>query len=399
MSIYAPAPKPASILGYHRILAPTAGVKVSPLCLGAMNFGDAWKDFMGECSKEQSFAVLDTFYDAGGNFIDTANNYQNGESETWIGEWMKARGNRDQLVIATKYTSGFRNAHRATEPLQSNNVGNSLKSMHISIEHSLAKLQTNYIDLFYLHWWDFTTSIEEVMHGLNNLVTAGKVLYLGISDTPAWIVVKANSYARANGLRPFSVYQGKWNAGLRDLERDVIPMCRDQGMAIAPWAAVGQGKFKTAEARKEGEAGSARAAQLEESDVKISEKLEEIAGKKGTNLHAIALAYVMHKTPYVFPIIGQRKVEHLKANIDALSVELSEEEIDEIEGAAPFDIGFPMNLIFRNNYKSSNTAADCVLVSNSYAVRARMASCRVIPDEGGKDYRQKENLKIQIPET
>ncbi|PQE11258.1 aldo keto reductase protein [Rutstroemia sp. NJR-2017a BVV2] len=287
-------------------------------------------DFMGECSKEQSFSVLDTFYDAGGNFLDT---------------------------IATKYTTGFRNAHRATEPLQSNYVGNSLKSMRTSVEHSLAKLQTSYIDLLYVHWWDFTTSVEEVMHGLNNLITLGKVLYLGISDTPAWLVVKANSYARANGLRPFSVYQGRWNAGFRDMEREIIPMCRDQGMAIAPWAPLGQGKFKTAEARKSGEAGSARAAQLSESDIKISEKLEEIANKKGTNLHAIALAYVMHKTPYVFPIIGQRKVEHLKANMDALSVELSEEEMAEIDGAAPFDIGFPMNFLFRD-YKSTNTASD-----------------------------------------
>ncbi|KAM3073124.1 hypothetical protein ACMFMG_008843 [Clarireedia jacksonii] len=162
-----------------------------------------------------------------------------------------------------------------------------MKSMRASVEHSLTKLQTNYIDLLYLHWWDFTTSVEEVMHGLNNLITSGKVLYLGISDTPAWLVVKANSYARANGLRPFSVYQGKWNAGFRDMEREIIPMCRDQGMAIAPWAPLGQGRFKSAEARKAGGEGSARAAQMSESDIKISEKLEEIAMKKGTNLHAI----------------------------------------------------------------------------------------------------------------
>ncbi|KAM3071252.1 hypothetical protein ACMFMF_007725 [Clarireedia jacksonii] len=360
MSIFAQAPKPATLLGFHRVLAPTAGVKVSPLCLGAMNFGTTWKEFMGECSKEQSFSVLDAFYDMGGNFLDTANNYQNGQSETWIGEWMKARGNREQLVLATKYSTGFRNSHRTTEPIQSNYVGNSMKSMRASVEHSLTKLQTNYIDLLYLHWWDFTTSVEEVMHGLNNLITSGKVLYLGISDTPAWLVVKANSYARANGLRPFSVYQGKWNAGFRDMEREIIPMCRDQGMAIAPWAPLGQGRFKSAEARKAGGEGSARAAQMSESDIKISEKLEEIAMKKGTNLHAIALAYVMHKTPYVFPIIGQRKVEHLQTNIDALSVELSDAELNEIDCAAPFDIGFPMNFIFRD-YKSTNTAADVLL--------------------------------------
>ncbi|OJJ73313.1 hypothetical protein ASPBRDRAFT_173903 [Aspergillus brasiliensis CBS 101740] len=370
MSLFAPAPKPASRLGYHRVLAPSAGVKVSPLCLGAMNFGDSWKSFMGECNKEQSFALLDEFYRLGGNFIDTANNYQFEESEKWIGEWMAARGNRDQMVIATKYTTGFRTAHRDTEPLQSNFVGNSMKSMRVSVDRSLKKLQTDYIDLLYLHWWDFTSSVEEVMHGLNNLVTSGKVLYLGVSDTPAWVVVKANDYARANGLRPFSVYQGKWNAGSRDLEREVIPMCRDQGMALAPWAPLGQGKFKSAEARKSDAAGSARAADLSETDIKVSDALEKVANRKNTTLHAIALAYVMHKTPNVFPIIGQRKIEHLQANVEALGVSLSNEDLDEIDNASSFDIGFPMNFIYRDCYSSRNTAADVWLTKASALIDA-----------------------------
>ncbi|KAJ0414793.1 Aldo/keto reductase [Aspergillus carlsbadensis] len=370
MSFFAPAPKPESLLGYHRVLAPAAGIKVSPLCLGAMNFGDQWKDFMGECDKKQSFALLDEFFKLGGNFIDTANNYQQEESEQWIGEWMKERGNRDQMVIATKYTTGFRTSHRTTEPLQSNFAGNSLKSMRVSVDASLRKLQTDYIDLLYLHWWDFTTSIEEVMHGLNNLITTGKVLYLGVSDTPAWIVVKANDYARANGLRPFSVYQGKWNAAFRDLEREVIPMCRDQGMAIAPWAPLGQGKFKSRAARESEEERSGRAAELSERDIKVSDALEEVAKRKGTTLHAIALAYVMHKTPNVFPIIGQRKVEHLRANVEALSITLTAEDLDEIDGAADFDVGFPMNFIFRTGYKSTNTAADVWLTQASARIDA-----------------------------
>lgn len=216
------------------------------------------------------------------------------------------------------------------------------------------------------------------MHGLNNLITSGKVLYLGISDTPAWLVVKANDYAKANGLRPFSVYQGKWNAGFRDMEREIIPMCRDQGMAICPWAPLGQGKFKSADARKSGEKGSARSSDLSENDIKISDALESIAKKKNTNLHAIvsqypsilfstftnpvsqALAYVMHKTPYVHPIVGQRSVKHLKSNIEALSVSLSDEDLKAIDGAAPFDIGFPMNFIFRE-YNSTVTASDVML--------------------------------------
>ncbi|KAI9371769.1 NADP-dependent oxidoreductase domain-containing protein [Aspergillus egyptiacus] len=369
MSLFAPAPKPASLLGYHRVLAPAAGVKVSPLCLGAMNFGDKWKEFMGECNKEQSFALLDEFFKLGGNFIDTANNYQQEESETWIGEWMQERGNRDQMVIATKYTTGFRTSHRDTEPLQSNFVGNSFKSMRISVDRSLKKLQTDYIDLLYVHWWDFTSSVEEVMHGLNSLITAGKVLYLGVSDTPAWIVVKANDYARAHGLRPFSVYQGKWNAGYRDMEREVIPMCRDQGMAIAPWAPLGGGKFKSAAARAANEAGSGRASELSEKDIQVSDALEKVANRKNTTLHAIALAYVMHKTPNVFPIIGQRKVEHLKANVEALRVVLSEEDLDEIDGASQFDVGFPMNFIF-GEYQTSNNASDVWLTKASALIDA-----------------------------
>ncbi|KAH0064599.1 norsolorinic acid reductase, partial [Aureobasidium melanogenum] len=147
MAFFDPAPKPKSLLGYHRVLAPTAGIKCSPLCLGAMNFGNGWKEFMGECDKDTSFEVLDAFFDLGGNFIDTANAYQCEESEEWLGEWMEKKGNRDQMVIATKYTTGFRYHARDAEPLQSNFVGNSFKSMHISVNRSLKKLRTDYIDL------------------------------------------------------------------------------------------------------------------------------------------------------------------------------------------------------------------------------------------------------------
>ncbi|KAJ5765944.1 norsolorinic acid reductase A [Penicillium odoratum] len=365
MGFYDVAPKPASALGYHRILAPSAGVKVSPLCLGAMNFGTNWESFMGKCSKEDSFAVLDAFYKYGGNFIDTANCYQDEQSEEWLGEWMKARGNRDQMVIATKYTTGYRGHHADHEPIQSNFVGNSMKSMHVSVNASLKKLQTDYIDVLYLHWWDLTTGVEEVMHGLNALINAGKVLYLGVSDTPAWVVVKANDYARAHGLRPFSVYQGKWNASFRDMEREIVPMCRDQGMGIAPWAPLGQGKFKSAEDRAAAHTGSARAAESSESELKVSEVLEAVAARKNTSLHAVALAYILHKAPYVYPIVGQRKIEHLKANIEALSIQLSKQDMDEIDTAVPFDAGFPNTFIFRGKYDSNKTASDVMLTTLS----------------------------------
>ncbi|KAH8808880.1 NADP-dependent oxidoreductase domain-containing protein [Xylogone sp. PMI_703] len=342
MSWTSPPPKPKSALGYYRVLAPNASVRVSPLCLGAMNFGDAWKSFMGECNQETTESILDYYYDMGGNFIDTANNYQDEDSEKWIGEWMKKRGIRDQLVIATKYSTCYRRANQADE-ITINFGGNGTKSLHTSVEASLKKLQTDYIDLLYVHWWDFTCSIEELMQSLNQLITAGKVLYLGISDTPAWVVSRANEYARRTGLRQFSVYQGRWSAEHRDFERDIIPMCRAEGMGLAPWGALGGGKFKTEEQRKNDSAR--KIGEFTEASIKISKVLEKIANKNNTGLTSVALAYVMQKTPYVFPIIGGRRIDHLKGNIEALTLELTEEDVKEIEGAHPFDIGFPMNFL------------------------------------------------------
>lgn len=365
---FQPAPQPKTPLGYHRILSPSAGVRVSPLCLGAMNFGDAWKGFMGECNKETTFKILDYFFESGGNFIDTANNYQSEESEQWIGEWMASRKNRDQIVLATKYTTGYPSG-KGGEKIMSNFQGNHAKSLRLSVEASLKKLQTSYIDLLYVHWWDFTTSIPELMQSLNHLVRAGKVLYLGISDTPAWIVSKANEYARAHGLTQFSVYQGLWNAATRDFERDILPMCEAEGMALAPWGALGGGKFKTKEQReREGQEGR-KMFPPSAKEIKVTEILEEIAKKKGTIVTSVALAYVMHKAPYVFPIIGGRKIEHLKGNIEALTLELSDEEIDSIERSVPFDVGFPMNMLFGLHdpsvqYNSRMTSKDLTLVKH-----------------------------------
>jgi aryl-alcohol dehydrogenase-like predicted oxidoreductase len=181
------------------------------------------------------------------------------------------------------------------------------------------------------------------MQSLNQLVTAGKVLYLGISDTPAWVVAKANEYARNHGLRQFSVYQGKWSAAARDFERDIIPMTKDEGMSLAPWGALGGGKFKTEEQRQRKEG---RSSPPTENEIKISKALEAVAKRKNTIITSVAQAYVMHKTPYVFPIIGGRTIDHLKANIEALNLSLSEEDIKEIEGAVPFDIGFPTSFAY-----------------------------------------------------
>lgn len=317
---------------------------------------------MGECTKETAFAMMDYFFANGGNFIDTSNNYQGEESEAWIGEWMAARGNRDQMVVATKYTTCYPASGK--EKILANFQGQHAKSLHVSVEASLKKLQTSYIDLLYIHWWDFTTSIPEIMQSLNHLVAQGKVLYLGISDTPAWVVSKANQYARDHNLRQFSVYQGRWSAADRDFERDIIPMCRDEGMGLAPWGTLGGGNFKTDEQRKAGE--GRKMSPATERQLKVSRALENIARRKGTLLTSVALAYIMHKTPNVYPIVGGRKVEHLRGNVEALSLDLTPEEVKEIDDAYPFDAGFPNNFIFefrgRQKYDISLTSADIGLL-------------------------------------
>lgn len=187
------------------------------------------------------------------------------------------------------------------------------------------------------------------MQSLNQLVLAGKVLYLGVSDTPAWVVSKANQYARDHGLRQFVVYQGRWSAASRDFERDIIPMCRDEGMGLAPWGALGGGAFKSEEQRK---ATEGRKVQATEEQIKISKVLESIANKKNSRITSVALAYVMHKTPYVFPIVGGRTLDHIKSNIEALNLHLSHEDIAEIEGAVSFDPGFPNTMLYRGQEPS-----------------------------------------------
>lgn len=158
----------SSPLFRHRQLAPAAAVRVSPLCLGSMTFGGKQGSRYGECSREKAFEILDHFYNMGRNFIDTASGYQDRQSETIVGEWMASRGNRDEIVLATKYTNAYMTHHK--NRIQSNYGGNSANSMKVSVDASLRKLQTSYIDLLYIHWWDYSTSIPELMHALNDLV-------------------------------------------------------------------------------------------------------------------------------------------------------------------------------------------------------------------------------------
>ncbi|KAF6762975.1 arylalcohol dehydrogenase [Ephemerocybe angulata] len=357
MALFQPAPPPPTALGRYRKFSPTAGVHLSPLALGAMSIGDQWDKFgMGSMDKKSSFKLLDAFFDAGGNFIDTANNYQDETSEIFIGEWAEGKGIRDQLFIASKYTTNFK---RADDKIRQkvNYTGNNIKSLHLSVEASMKKLRTNYIDLLYLHWWDWETSIEEVMRGLHNLVVQGKVLYLGVSDTPAWVVSKANQYARDHAMTPFVVYQGAWNVMERSFEREIIPMAQSEGMALCPWNVLAAGKIRTDEEEerrlKSGEKGRTLLGNdwmRNEEEKKVCKALEKVAGEVGAkSITAVAIAYLMQKTPFVFPLIGGRKVEHLHDNIQALNISLTPQQIEYIESVTPFDLGFPGTMIGTGN--------------------------------------------------
>ncbi|PPQ90096.1 hypothetical protein CVT25_012260 [Psilocybe cyanescens] len=352
-SLFVPPPVPPTGLGRYRVLSSTAGVHVSPLQLGAMSIGDKWDELgMGSMDKASSFKLLDAFFENGGNFIDTANFYQDETSEMFIGEWAETRNIRDQLFIATKYSNNTKNRTGAIKQAALYS-GNSAKSMHISIEASLKKLRTSYIDLFYIHFWDWDTSIEEVMKSLHTLILQGKVLYLGISNTPAWIVSKANQYARDHGLTPFVIYQGYWNIMDRSFEREIIPMARSEGMALAPYGVLGGGKIRTDEEEERRRANGEHGRTVfdpnwERTDREkaICRALEKVAAEVGAkSITSVAIAYVMQKTVYVFPIIGGRKVEHLLANVEALEISLTKEQIQYLESVSSLDPGYPNWLI------------------------------------------------------
>ncbi|SJL13625.1 related to Aryl-alcohol dehydrogenase [NADP(+)] [Armillaria ostoyae] len=349
-----PPPNAPSPLGQYRLLSPRASIRVSPFQLGGMSIGTAWGRGMGEMTRESSFELLDAFYELGGNFIDTAVNYQDGTSEELIGEWMGLRGNRDQMVIATKYSGPWKQ-HDNTVSQKVHYIGNGSKARHLAINASLKRLRTDYIDIFYVHFYDWETSVEELMTNLHNLVISGKVLHLGISDTPAWFVAKANQYAIDHGKTPFCIYQGHWSLTDRSFEREIIPMARDLGLALAPWGVLEAGRLRTNaedQAYKENIAkqrtGFTQDGKPErnEREITVAAALEKVAAEVGAkSIQAVAVAYHLQKTPYVFPILGSRKVENLKKNIEALTITLSKEQIEYLESALPFDPGFPNWLI------------------------------------------------------
>ena len=310
-----------------------SGLRVSELCLGTMTFGDDWG---WGAPKDESQKIFDKFVDAGGNFIDTANNYTNGTSEKFVGEFVKT--DRDHFVVATKYTL----SERGTDP---NFGGNHRKNMRRSVEGSLKRLDTDHIDLLWLHMWDGMTPVEEVMRALDDLVHAGKVLYVGISDTPAWVVSQANTLADLRGWSRFVAYQGEYSLASRAPERDILPMTKAFDMTFLPWGILegGEltGKYNSATPSDEPK----RSKDTNERIKNIAADLMKLAYEIGCTPSQVALNWVRQRPFHMIPIIGARSEQQLQDNLGCLDFELTSDQIERLNDASPIDLGFPHSFL------------------------------------------------------
>jgi aryl-alcohol dehydrogenase-like predicted oxidoreductase len=292
-----------------------------------MTFGDDWG---WGAPKDESKRIFDLFAKEGGNFVDTANNYTNGSSETFIGEFVK--GDRDHFVIATKYTL----SERGIDP---NFGGNHRKNMRRSVEGSLRRLDTDHIDLLWLHMWDGMTPVEEVMRALDDLVRDGKVLYLGISDTPAWVVSQANTLADLRGWCRLVAYQGEYSLASRAPERDILPMTQAMEMSFLAWGILEGGELTGKYNLQTNE--PKRSKDTSERIKNIATVLMEVASETGRTPSQIATCWVRQKPYHMIPIIGARSDRQMKDNLGSLEFELTEEQIDCLNQASPIDLGFP----------------------------------------------------------
>lgn len=333
-----------------------SGLRVSEACLGTMTFGEVWNSETNSwgASKEESKKIFDLYANAGGNFIDTANVYTNGVSEEYLSDFIA--GKRDHFVLATKFTS-------YDNPDDPNFMGNHRKNMMRSVEGSLKRLKVDFIDVLYLHAWDFTTPIEEVMRGFDDLVSAGKVNYIGISDTPAWIISRANTLADLRGYTRFVANTMVYNLIERTPEHELIPMSIEMGMSVTVWSPLAEGiltgKYLNANGslkrlNPEGQYFSA-------AKTRIVEGLVRIAQREGLTPSQLALAWLAHKGDHIIPIVGSRTAEHFSQNIGYLNVSLTPgvmQELDELSAIEPI---FPLSFI-----KGPNARARQPIFGNLY---------------------------------
>ena len=319
-----------------------SGLRVSELCLGTMAFGEDWG---WGASKEESRRILDAFDEAGGNFIDTADKYTNGTSERFVGELIAPE--RDRWVLATKYTL-------ARDPRDPNGAGNHRKCLVSALDASLERLGTDYVDLLWVHAWDSLTPIEEVMRALDDQVRAGKVLYVGVSDMPAWLVSRGNTLAEMRGWTPFAAMQLQYSLIERTIEREHLPMARALDLATTAWGPLGSGlltgKYSgdsqpTEEDGRLGHASARASGVLTDRNLAIAEAVREIAGDTGATPAQVAIAWLLTRPGQVIPILGARKESQLRDNMGALDVELAPEQLARLEELSRVDLGFPTEFL------------------------------------------------------
>lgn len=306
-----------------------SGLRVSELALGTMTFGTDWG---WGADKATSQAIFSAYANAGGNFVDTANRYTEGTAEKMVGEFIAA--DRGHFVLATKYTL----FNRLNDP---NACGNHRKNMVQSLEASLKRLNTDYVDLFWVHAWDFTTPVEEVMRGLDDLVRAGKVLYVGISDTPAWVVSQANMLADLRGWSRFVGLQIRYSLIDRAAERDLLPMARSLDLGVTPWGVLGSGVLTGKYNSGQKEEGRAKNWGIAERSLAIADVVVAIAAEAGCTPSQVAHNWVRQQPGVVIPLLGATKVAQLEDSLACLQHELNAEQLNRLHEASKIDLGFP----------------------------------------------------------
>jgi aryl-alcohol dehydrogenase-like predicted oxidoreductase len=320
----------------YRLLG-RSGLRVSELCLGAMVFGDTRGPW--GATREDGREIVSRFAEAGGNFIDTASNYAGGESEKIIGELIAA--DRDRWVLATKYTCSSR-------PDDPNAGGNHKKSLVRSLETSLRRLNVDYVDVLWVHIWDALTPIEEVMRALDDVVRTGKALYVGISDTPAWVVSKGVTMADLRGWSPFVALQVPYSLIERSAERELLPMARGLDLAVTTWSPLGDGvlsgrygndRARPEDSRVAGVAGH----RLSERNLAIADTVNAIASERDASSAQVAIAWInaQQRRSQIIPIIGVRTPAQLTDNLGALEITLTNDELARLDTVSAIELGFP----------------------------------------------------------
>lgn len=319
-----------------------SGLRVSEMALGTMTFGEDWG---WGASKDECHRMFDAYVQAGGNFIDTANNYTNGTSESIVGELVGA--NRDRYVLATKYTLN-------QGPDDPNAGGNHRKNLVRSLEASLRRLKTDYVDLYWVHAWDPMTPVDEMMRALDDVVRAGKVLYVGISDTPAWVVARANTLAEYRNWSPFAAIQVQYSLVERTPERELLPMARNLDLAVTAWGVLGggvlTGKYDPGQPRPTGVRfmdGGWGDAFLTDRNFTISEAVRRVAHESEHTPSQVALAWVRQQQDQaqILPILGVRRMSQLQDNLASLDLTLSAEHLRRLDEASRVPLGFPHDFL------------------------------------------------------